>query len=187
MKPISELPSGEVFIVWDKTVVNKHMIKTKAIVWKERVPVLPVILFIIVLFSVSCREECGFVPRVQTVVNFHSLVNGTDFHFAVDSLSVRGIGREDSLLYAGVNNIRTISLPMNAGASESGFIIDFNRGTDTVWFAYNVVPLFLSPECGFIFNFDLLETRHTMNVIDSVVIVTREITIFDETNVRIYN
>ncbi len=153
----------------------------------QKIPGFIAVLFIICLLAASCREECGFVPRVQAVVNFYSVINGTGLHSPVDSLSVRGLGREDSLLYAGANNIRTIFLPINGDAAESGFIIDFDRGTDTLWFSYDVVPLFLSPECGFIFNFDLLDIRHTMNVIDSVVIVTREITTFDETNIRIYN
>ena len=167
------------------------MIKTAKTKWTGRsgkkIPDFMVILFIICLLTASCREECGYVPGVEAVVAFHSVINGTDSHIPVDSLSVRGLGREDSLLYAGVNNIRTMFLPLNGEAAESGFIIEFDRGTDSVWFSHDAIPLFLSPECGFIFNFDLLDTRHTMNVIDSVVIVAREITTFDETNIRIYN
>jgi hypothetical protein len=146
-----------------------------------------VVVFSMTLLAVSCREPCPFKPRSMTGIDFHTVINGTDQHSPVDSLTVRGLGREDSLLYAAVNNIRTISLPMNGSAVESGFIIDFDRGTDTVWFSYKVKPWFLSPECGFILNFELLETRHSVNVIDSVVIVTSEITTFDETNIRIYN
>jgi nicotinamide mononucleotide transporter len=136
------------------------------------------LLILISLNVVSCREECGFVPEVKAGVNFNT---------AVDSLSVRGLGREDSLLYAAVNNTRTIFLPLNAGATETGFIIDINRGTDTVWFRYNAVPLFLSTECGFIFDFNLTETRHTTSFIDSVVIRIPEITRFEELNLVIYN
>jgi hypothetical protein len=146
-----------------------------------------VVVFTIASLAISCREPCPFKPRSLTGIDFYTVINGTDQHSAVDSLSVRGLGREDSLLYAAVNNIRSITLPMNGSAVESGFIVDFDRGTDTVWFSYEVKPWFLSPECGFILNFELLETRHSVNVIDSVVIVTREITTFDDTNIRIYN
>jgi hypothetical protein len=179
------------YVIGLKPVVKLQMIKSEIIKRTgkpgKKIPGFIAIFFIICLLTVSCREECGFVPGVQAVVEFYSVINGTGLHSPVDSLSVRGLGREDSLLYAGVNNIRTMLLPMNGDAAESGFIIDFDRGTDTLWFSYDMAPLFLSPECGFIINFDLLDIKHTMNVIDSVVIVTREITSFDETNIRIYN
>ena len=142
---------------------------------------------VFVFLTGACREECGFVPRSLAIADFYTVINGTGINAPVDSLSVRGLGREDSLLYAAVNNTRTISLPMNGVASESGFIIDFDQGTDTIWFSYEVVPFFLSPECGFIFEFDLQEISHTRNLIDSVIIVTSRITTLDETNILIYN
>ncbi len=146
-----------------------------------------IVVFTMAFLAISCREPCPFKPRSLAGIDFHTVINGTDQHSPVDSLTVRGLGREDSLLYAAVNNVSTITLPINGSAVESGFIVDFDRGTDTVWFSYDVKPWFLSPECGFILNFELLETRHSVNVIDSVVIVNREITSFDETNIRIYN
>lgn len=135
----------------------------------------------------SCREECRYKPRSLTVVDFHSVVNGADSKSPVNNLSVYGLGREDSLLYAGVNSISSISLPMNGNSEETGFVFLFDGQVDTIWFTYRVIPWFLSQECGFVLNFDLLETRHTSGLIDSVVIVTSEITSFDDTNVRIYH
>ncbi len=136
---------------------------------------------------ISCREECHYKPQSLAGAVFHSLVEGSVVEAPVDNFSLSGIGREDSLLYDARSNIRNINLPMNGSAEESGFIFVFDEVTDTVWFSYEVVPWFLSRECGFILNFELLETWHTGNRIDSVVIVTREITTFDETNIRIYN
>lgn len=135
----------------------------------------------------SCEEECTHKPRSFAGVNFHSVVDGIDSQWPVDSLSVRGLGREDSLLYSNRNNIRSIILPMNGSAEESGFIFVFNNETDTIWFSYKVIPWFLSQECGFVLNFELIDARHTPSIIDSVVIVTREITSFDETNIRVYH
>ena len=143
-------------------------------------------LIIPVMFQ-SCEEECTYKPRSFAGVDFHSVVDGIDRQWPVDSLSVSGLGREDSLLYSNRNNIRSVSLPMNGSAEESGFIFIFNNETDTIWFSYKVIPWFLSRECGFVLNFELLLARHTASIIDSVVIVTREITSFDETNIRIYH
>ncbi len=135
----------------------------------------------------ACEEECTHKPRSLAGVDFHSFVNGIDEQRPVDSLSVSGLGREDSLLYSNSRNILSISLPMNGSAEEAGFIFVFNNETDTIWLSYKVIPWFLSQECGFVLNFELLEARHTTSIVDSVVIVTREITSFDETNIRIYH
>lgn len=135
----------------------------------------------------SCREECVFKPESLAGVEFHSVLDGSDTEAAVDSLTVRGLGREDSLLYSNRNNIRSITLPMDATAEETGFIFEFDGETDTLWFTYRVNPWFLSQECGFVLNFELIDARHTENIIDSVVIVIREITNFDDTNIRIYH
>lgn len=150
-----------------------------------------IIIFFLALlyggFLHSCREECTHKPRSLAGISFHSVVEGTEQQLPVDSLSVMGLGKEDSLLYDQVNNAGSVVLPMNGSDIETAFIFKFDRGTDTLWLDYEVIPVFLSPECGFILNFELLETNHTENVIDSVVIVTSEITSFDDTNIRLYH
>lgn len=137
--------------------------------------------------TMSCSEECIYKPRSLAGVDFHSVVEGSDVQSPVNIQSLSGIGREDSLLVSMSSNRRSVELPMNGSDDESGFIFVFEEETDTVWFTYSVLPWFLSRECGFVLNFELLETRHTSNLIDSVVIVTREITSFDDTNIRIYH
>lgn len=139
------------------------------------------------ILLLSCREECVYKPVSLAGVEFRSVLDGRDAEAAVDSLTVRGLGREDSLLYDNRNNIRSLTLPINAMAEESGFIFEFDGETDTLWFTYRVNPWFLSQECGFVLNFELVDTRHTANIIDSVAIVTRVITSFDDTNIRIYH
>jgi hypothetical protein len=140
---------------------------------------------IVILFT-SCRGECQFKPVSLAGVNFHSVINGIDSHVVIeDSLTVYGLGREESLLYAG-RNIRTINLPLDGSANETGFVVVYQFTPDTIWFSYEVIPWFMSQECGFILNFELTGVRHSAGIIDSVVIVTNEITSFDETNIRIY-
>lgn len=150
-----------------------------------------IIIFFLALlyggFLHSCKEECTHKPGSLAGVSFHSVVDGTEQQLPVDSLTIMGLGREDSLLYDEMNNAGSVTLPMNGSDIETAFIFKFDRGTDTLWFDYEVIPVFLSPECGFILNFELLGTNHTENVIDSVVIVTSEITSFDDTNIRIYH
>ncbi len=140
-----------------------------------------------VVMLISCREECLYKPESLAGVEFRSVLDGRDTETAVDSLTVRGLGREDSLLYNNRNNIRSIALPMNGMAEESGFVFEFNGETDTLWLTYLVNPWFLSQECGFVLNFELVDSRHTANIIDSVVIVISEITSFDDKNIRIYH
>ncbi len=135
----------------------------------------------------SCRKECFYKPTALALIDFHSVVNGQDQQSPISQLSVYGLGREDSLLYLTALNIRRISLPVNGSAEETGFVLLFEEARDTIWISYKVVPYFLSEECGFMLNFDLHATRHTSHIIDSVVIVTKEITSFDDTNIRLYH
>ena len=133
----------------------------------------------------SCREECTYKPESFAVVEFRSVIDSVDQAAPVDSFSVYGVGIADSL-YRVVNKAGTIELPLNGKAQESGFVMVFGEVNDTVWLQYDVVPWFLSEECGFALNYELTGTRHTLNTIKSVVIVTNEVTSFEDTNIRIY-
>ncbi len=144
-------------------------------------------LAFLLLSMAACREECHYKPRSYAGVEFFSIVDGTVVEAGVDLSELKGLGREDSLLYSNRPNIRSLSLPMNGMSEETGFIFVFEEHIDTVWFRYEVVPFFLSQECGFILNFELTEALHTTAGIDSVVIVTRKITSFDDKNIRIYH
>ncbi len=135
----------------------------------------------------GCREECHYKPRSYAGVEFFTVIDGAVVEAGIDIVELKGIGREDSLLYSNRPNIRSLTLPMDGNSDESGFIFVFEENTDTIWFSYEVVPFFLSQECGFILNFDLAGTRYTTGAIDSVVIVTRKITSFDDTNIRVYH
>jgi hypothetical protein len=142
---------------------------------------------LVTLLFTSCAEECLYKPRSLVFAEFRSLVNGSDQVAALDSFTLRGLGREDSLLYSAGNNIRAIRFPLNGSEGETAFIIDSRKGTDTIWIISVSIPEFHSVECGFILNFELLETIHTVNFIDSIKIVIKEITSFDDTNIRIYH
>ncbi len=144
-------------------------------------------LAILFLGMAACREECHYKPRSHAGVEFFSIIDGTAAEAGVNLLELKGVGREDSLLYENRTNIRALSLPMNGMAEETGFIFVFEEHTDTVWFRYEVIPFFLSQECGFMLNFELADVSYTTAGIDSVVIVTRKITSFDDTNIRIYH
>ena len=148
---------------------------------------LVVLMFLVTALLHSCREECAYKPDSQLIADFHSVVQGIDMEWPLDIIALHGLGREDSLLYSERGNISSVRLPLNGSATESGFIFVFGEYTDTVRFSYEVLPVFISQECGFVHNFDLRGASATNNLIDSVVIVTREITSFDETNIRIYH
>ncbi len=144
-------------------------------------------MFLVTAILHSCRGECDYKPKSLMMADFHSVVQGIDMKWPLDIIALSGLGREDSLLYSDRGNIGSVRLPLNGSASESGFIFVFGEYTDTVMFSYEVLPVFISQECGFVLNFDLHGASSTNNLIDSVVIVKREITSFDETNIRIYH
>jgi hypothetical protein len=135
----------------------------------------------------SCEGECGQLPESLSRINFHSIIDSVDRPAPVDNLSVYGLGREDSLLYSLRNNIGFINLPLNGNAGESAFVLLFDNIADTLWIEYDVIPVFESPECGFMLNFEISDARHTFNMIDSVVILINQVTSFEDNNIRIYH
>ncbi|MGF1583775.1 MAG: DUF6452 family protein [Bacteroidales bacterium] len=146
--------------------------------------------FLAIVFSgilQSCEGECVELPESLSRINFHSIIDSVDRPTPVDSLSVYGLGREDSLLYSLRNNISFIDLPLDGNAGESAFVLLFDNIADTLWIEYEVIPVFESPECGFMLNFELSDARHTINMIDSVVILINQVTSFEDTNIRIYH
>jgi hypothetical protein len=146
--------------------------------------------FLAIVFSgilQSCEGECGQLPESLSRINFHSIIEAVDRPAPVSNLSVYGLGREDSLLYSSRNNIGSIDLPLNGNAGESAFVLLFDNIADTLWMEYDVIPVFDSPECGFMLNFELKDARHTSNMIDSVVILINQVTSFEDNNIRIYH
>lgn len=91
-----------------------------------------------------------------------AVTDGNPTAHTLDSLTVYGVGRPDSLLYDNTKNARSIEVPLNPAAETTGFVLTFPGNiTDTLWVSYDHALNFVSAECGFTMFYEILEVTHT--------------------------
>ena len=128
----------------------------------------------------SCLEE------TTSFINATFYKTSTSKPAMPDSVTVFGIGKEDFRLYSKSTGLSGLRLPLNPSAGECGFVIKINNTTDTLRFRYTSFPHLVSKECGFTYYHTLDTTLVYGNAITRVVERNKNITTFNEENIRIY-
>ena len=144
----------------------------------------PLLLFILVqLFSCSpgsCLDETE--SRVKAT--FYSME--TLKPLAPDSVTLHGINMDTLKIYDKAVNLKSAEFPLYAAATSCKFIIRINSIDDTLEFRYSSYPYLISKECGYTYFFTLDTTIHSFNTIDSISIIKKTATTFNEENMRIF-
>jgi hypothetical protein len=143
------------------------------------------ILLIVVIFFYSCASE-SCLEDTTSYVNAAFYKTGTNKPYAPDSITIYGLGNESSKLYNKAINVLSVKLPLNASAVSCGFVMKVNNITDTIHFKYSNYPHLISKECGIGYYFTLDSCKMTGNVVDTVIIRNKNITTFNDENIRIY-
>ncbi len=111
-------------------------------------------------------EVCEETTANKLRLGFYTpvITSGSPTPYTIDSLSVYGVGRPDSLIYNNRKTVRSIELPLNPTANRTGFVLIFPENiTDTLWVDYQTELNFISAECGFTMFFDIEQVSHTNN------------------------
>lgn len=125
------------------------------------------------LFLNACQgdEICEEATSNPLRLSFYlpTVTNGGPTAYTVDSLSVYGVGRPDSLIYNNTKSVRSIEVPLNPLSAATGFVFIFPENiTDTLWVEYSNSLNFVSAECGFTMYYEILEVSHTNYRISTV-------------------
>lgn len=112
---------------------------------------------------------------------------------SVDSLTIFGIGQKnDSLIADSVRSLSSVSLPFRNDDTITQFVLQYNyawnknrESNDTLTFIYRPYVYFASVDCGVMFNYTLKEGLYTRHILDSVIIVTSEITNQNIENIKL--
>ena len=102
----------------------------------------------------------------------------------VTGLSIMGIGAPGDSLLVDSSSIKEVYLPLRASVGSTSYalwrwvMIDTVKTMlrDTITLDYEPVEYFHSIECGAMFNFDIKAVRTTHHGIDSVVLLTPQVT-----------
>jgi hypothetical protein len=146
---------------------------------------LLIILLVISGFLVTCTPNSCFEETTSFLkATFYKTSTGKPA--SPDSITLFGIGKESSRLYSKSLNLSAISLPLDPSTGNCGFVIKINDITDTLKFVYNAFPHLISKECGFTFYYSLDTTLVYGSAINSVIAKNKNITTFNEENIRIF-
>jgi len=128
----------------------------------------------------SCFDE----TEARVKASFYS--SETKKALAPDSVTLYGVNMDTLFIYEKTTNLKSAELPLYAAAQECWFVIRINGINDTLNFTYSSYTHLISKECGYTFYFDLDTCRHSVNIIDSILIEKNTITTLNEENLRIY-
>jgi hypothetical protein len=164
---------------------------------------IPRFLFLLIagfLFVLACTEEeyCTLPTNSQVNVGFYKMQGDTLETFSVYSIRARG-NNIDSLLNPGdTSSISKLTLPLSNQSDSCQFIFTMDRVidtldinsrvyqtitlTDTLLFIYTRQLTYLSPACGFIYHYKLLDVNYSNNYIDSIIVANSTIAPLDDEN-----
>lgn len=141
----------------------------------------------------SCMQELNFSMKAEIyrMVFDASIEQFVPEKYAVP-ISLNGLGR-DSLLYDSIYT-STLNIPLKKLDTISSFVltttiqVDTNYviATDTIDFYHTNVEEFISLECGCIVTNSIVGVVQTTHSIDSIVVVSPEVNLQSENNIRIY-
>jgi len=139
---------------------------------------------IFLVFLASCTPAACFEETNAFLkVSFYN--NTTKEQLAPDSLTLIGL-EQTTKIYNKATGVQPGLFPLDPGGNSSAFMIRINGVNDTIEFNYTSFPHLISKECGYTFfhTLDLLD--FTQNIIDTVLIMNRNITTINEENIRIF-
>ncbi|MBR5101783.1 MAG: hypothetical protein IK092_01500 [Muribaculaceae bacterium] len=113
----------------------------------------------------------------------------TDKEVNVSNLTVRGIGAIGDSLLLDKQTASRVYLPFIMSLNTTQFCIDYNVENlpcDTLTFNYSAVPVFVSRECGAMYNFVISGYSSTTHVLDSIVMPHNVINYEDRVTIKLY-
>lgn len=131
--------------------------------------------------SDGCLDNGSAIPLV-------AFYQGTKT-VTLKSLTLRGIDAPGDTLLADKASLNQTYLPFRLNATVSQFEFDYNDESvdpDVVTFHYKAIPVFVSHDCGAMYNFEITKCEFTHNAIEDVVIVDSLITNLDRMAIKIY-
>lgn len=136
----------------------------------------------------GCLNNRSSIPYA----GFYSYQTGQKL--TLDSVEIGGVGApNDSLLMTASNRYSAIYLPFRFEHDNTSFYfryvsreLDFPWLVDTIAFQYTSKPMFMSEECGAMYEYHITRMTYTTHLIDSVAITDSLITNTDMERIKIF-
>ena len=119
--------------------------------------------------EVSCNinRPCDKPTKFPVETTFYTSNSEALQDTIIKNITLYGIGREDSLLYNGIDTNK-LSFRLSPFSETTSIVIISDSKSDTLVFFYKRHLKMVSPECDFAMFFDIDQTLNTTNFIDSI-------------------
>lgn len=137
----------------------------------------------------GCLENRSSIPYA----GFYSYKTGKAI--TIDSVEIGGVGApNDSLLMKAANVYSNLYLPFRFEYDNTAFfiryvshpLVNYPQLTDTIAFFYTSTPMFVSEDCGAMYQYHIERMDYTRHLIDSVAITDSMITNTDTERIKIF-
>ena len=143
------------------------------------------------MFLSGCNSSCTDNKSSIPLAGFYSYE--TLQAITVNDISIGGVGAPNDSLLLEKGSANKIYLPFRSGNTETSYMIRYESEElgggelyDVIQFTYESIPYFASEECRAMYKYIISDVTHTNVLIDSVGLVTDEITNADIETIRIY-
>ena len=161
---------------------------------------LLIILLGILLFGACEKDDiCVDGDTPLLVLRFYDAQN-PETPKSVSSLRIVGLGQDDPVdTFSDRSSTDSVAIPLRVDQTESGFILILDSADeeetetgniDTLSFQYSTSEVFISRACGFVANFEVLNTAltsDTENWIQNIEISNPSVIKLDSAHVKIYH
>jgi hypothetical protein len=152
---------------------------------KRELPILMTLMCLIVPALQFCAPESCYEETISQVkAGFYQ--TGTGNIVTADTVSLYGLEMVSTPVYNKSADLTGISFPLDPSTESCTYVFIINGITDTVTFRYSSFPHLISKECGYSMFHTLDSYNSTRNLIDTIIIRNRNITIPYEENIRIF-
>ncbi|MCJ7820967.1 MAG: DUF6452 family protein [Bacteroidales bacterium] len=137
------------------------------------------------LLMPACSEQACY-DNTDPLVNISLFESGTGAFQKTDSIRVSGLTDQSPVELLRERSVSSFHLPLNPAIESSVVIIILNGVADTATINYISFLHFVSPECGYTFYSTISGLNTTHNIIDSLIIENKNITVDGERNLRLF-
>ena len=142
-------------------------------------------LILLSLMIAACSTKACY-DKTEALVTIGLYASGTGA--AKKSTSLKVTGDIDPVPIELVNTTIAsyFSFPLDPVHEAVTLFITLDGFTDTAFISYNNYPHLISPECGYTFLSEITGLNSTHNIIDSLIIETKSVTLNGERNLRLF-
>lgn len=143
------------------------------------------VLVLFILLLPACSKQACY-DDTDPLVNVILLESGTGAAKKSVSLKITGLGVTPPVELVSATSVANFSVPLNPAAESTVMIILLNGVADTATISYSNFIHLVSPECGYTFYNVIKGLNTTHNIIDSLIIENKNITVDGERNMRLF-